>query len=483
MRYKVVAYTLLNAVALLGVIVLGVQLMGQREEEVSERLRLGSEFRSVRKIHRLVLESVHIADEVLVESSGQDVPRYQAVIQAAEKEADLLADLPPTPTTTKALLKWKQENSEFESLLRNVLSGPRMGGATETTRLFETVKKQAAEQTSVLQEVGDGLSERIVESDSRLRGGIGRTWTQVVLLSLLPFGALLVLIVSFTRRLSEQVQKLTYGFEQLAAGNFQVRLAVEAGTSAGASELSALLHSFDRSAGELEKYSRMRSQFLSMAAHDLRSPLSTLLMAARSLEEPGCPEARRARSLSVIRRKSEQLLKLADTMLDGAFLELGRIELLLARVDLGELMKRCAEDIEERAAQRQQKLRVEPFPGDPFLWCDPVKLYQILENLLSNAVKYSVESDTIILGASELDGGTVLFRVEDHGPGVPEADRKEMFEPWRRLTGVQGPVEGTGLGLAICRAFVRAHGGSIWVESEVGVGCRVCFTISRQHDA
>ena len=112
----------------------------------------------------------------------------------------------------------------------------------------------------------------------------------------------------------------------------------------------------------------------------------------------------------------------------------------------------------------------------PRVLADPRRVEQILTNLLANAAKYA-PADTIVRITVERSGEELIVSVQDEGPGVPEAARQRIFEPFVRLRQGQTSVPGQGLGLAMCRLLVDAHGGQIWIESCPAGGTDVRFTL------
>jgi signal transduction histidine kinase len=111
----------------------------------------------------------------------------------------------------------------------------------------------------------------------------------------------------------------------------------------------------------------------------------------------------------------------------------------------------------------------------PNVLADQDMIRRVVTNLLENASKYSPQGSKIVIGARK-DGDHILVWVEDNGPGIPASEHERIFEKFTRLRTENAP-KGLGLGLAYCRLAVQAHGGKIWVESEVGSGSRFTFTL------
>ncbi|MBI3890961.1 MAG: hybrid sensor histidine kinase/response regulator [Candidatus Wallbacteria bacterium] len=282
---------------------------------------------------------------------------------------------------------------------------------------------------------------------------------------------------SYTSRLGRHMQLLTRGFSRVARGDFGVRIA---GDSDGHDELAALAHGFDGMAEQLQRLSQQKAQFYSMVTHDLRSPIHTILLASGAMEQMRADDAGRAPMVGVVRRKAAQLMQLVDELQEVMFIEGGQMKLFPTRTDLNQLLATCVEDLASQAESRGQRLRLEPVQEDATLTCDSLKIYCVVENLVGNAIRYSVAGDTIVVRASACRPGLLQIDVTDHGPGIGVEEKDRLFEPFFRGRASDAGGRGTGLGLGICHAFVRAHGGSIWVVSEPGQGASFRFEIPRQ---
>jgi signal transduction histidine kinase len=125
------------------------------------------------------------------------------------------------------------------------------------------------------------------------------------------------------------------------------------------------------------------------------------------------------------------------------------------------------------------RLVVDCAPALPDVDADPDAVDRILKNLITNALKYSPVTSAVHVVADQDGPAAVRFTVEDGGPGIPAAVLPHVFEPYYRAPGAAGTAPGSGLGLAVVKALVEAHGGGIEVESEVGRGTRISFTLPR----
>jgi signal transduction histidine kinase len=215
-----------------------------------------------------------------------------------------------------------------------------------------------------------------------------------------------------------------------------------------------------------------RDDFLRMVSHDLRSPLTAILLQAQLQQEAARTrgDGRAARGLDGLATNVWRMQAMLDDLVDTVQLESGQLrlerELVELHVFLAEALGRSALDV--------GRVRLEVAADLPPVTADPARLERVVVNLLSNALKYSPPEAEVVLHA-ERDGDEVRVHVRDRGPGLAPAEQARVFERfYRARTDVK---DGLGLGLYIARLLVEAHGGRIWVESEVGAGCTFGFTL------
>jgi PAS domain S-box-containing protein len=224
-----------------------------------------------------------------------------------------------------------------------------------------------------------------------------------------------------------------------------------------------------------KELSELKSKFLSMASHEFRTPLATILSSSELLERYAerIDPQEKANLLQSIESGAKRMNELINDVLTLGRAESGVLRLTPARLDLREL---CARVIREfRIAQgRLHVVRFDDRFDLPAVEMDERLLRHILENLLSNAAKYSPESSEILFTLARR-GEEVFIDVHDHGIGIPEADQALLFESFHRASNVENRP-GTGLGLAIVRKAVDLHGGSISFRSAPGKGTQ--FTVS-----
>ena len=224
----------------------------------------------------------------------------------------------------------------------------------------------------------------------------------------------------------------------------------------------------------LEEMDRAKSTFVAIASHELRTPLTALLGFSHLLATRSFPGAEVQRLAGIVHRETERLVRLVDDLLDLSRLERGGTPTLRRTALCPAQALSGVADVFRHAGRR---LVIQCAPATPDVNADPDAVDRILKNLISNALKYSPAGARVHVGADRDGPASVRFTVRDAGPGIPPAALPHVFEPYYRAPDAVGTAPGTGLGLAVVKALVEAHGGGVEVESEVGRGTRISFTL------
>ncbi len=230
---------------------------------------------------------------------------------------------------------------------------------------------------------------------------------------------------------------------------------------------------------ELRRLERVRQDFVANVSHEFKTPLTAIqgfaeTLLAGALEDP----RNNRRFLEIIRDHAARLASLTNDLLKLARIEAGKLEVELVPVGLLELIERCAETTLLKSSRKQIAFEVDVPPGLPAVRGDAGLLREVLQNLLDNAVQYTPAGGRIKVSATA-GVREASVTVEDTGIGIPLADQERIFERFYRVDeGRSRDVGGTGLGLSIAKHIVEAHGGRLWVESEVGHGSKFSFSLS-----
>jgi signal transduction histidine kinase len=264
-----------------------------------------------------------------------------------------------------------------------------------------------------------------------------------------------------SRRIVRPVLQLSRAADDVAAGNYDVRVPAHA-----PGELGHLSERFDEMAHRLAEVEAMERNFLMSVSHELRTPLTAIRGHVAALREGVVqdPELEQ-QSLETVEHETQRLERLVGDILDLAKLDTHRFAVMREEVDMGELLSQAYERYRDEAQRRSIDYRCD-LRDRPVIESDGDRVLQVVGNLLSNAFKATPDGGRISLELAQTNG-TVHVAVEDSGPGIAPESRERIFRPF--VSHVGG---GTGLGLPIARELSGALGGRLDLQSEVGKGTR-----------
>ncbi len=215
---------------------------------------------------------------------------------------------------------------------------------------------------------------------------------------------------------------------------------------------------------------RRRDDLLATVSHDLRNSLGTISLAADMMLDV----AGTNRTASSIQRAASRMEQLLGDLLDISTIESGNLSVVLTACDVASLLTEASQMLSERAIAKGVDLTTLHAPAGTTVRCDKNRVLQVFANLLGNAIKFTPSGGTITI-AARADAHQVTFSVKDTGQGITPEQIPYVFD--RFWKSKDNSKAGTGLGLAICDGIVQQHGGTIWVESALGVGTTFHFTL------
>ena len=226
---------------------------------------------------------------------------------------------------------------------------------------------------------------------------------------------------------------------------------------------------------ELKKFDQLKSEFVSIVSHELRTPMSIIKGSLSQLLDVGTHTSREVaeKLLTLSLKNVNRLTHLVNNLLDLSKIEAGKIELHKDWVDFVTLAKEVSHGFVAQAAEKNIEIR-ERFSSETIMvYVDKDKMIQVLMNLIGNSMKFVEKGFIQIVIEEKLE--TVVCAIEDSGRGIAAEDLPKVFGKFKQFGQQEGAVKGTGLGLSISKGLVELHKGTIWVESELGVGTKFIF--------
>jgi signal transduction histidine kinase len=406
---------------------------------------------------------------------GQPAAAQRVEEQAAAAEA-ALAGLRSTgfaEAAGEALRRWREIEALVAEQRRLVESG-QVAAADALQR--ERLEPALARFEDLLDEMAVALDRRGQQQVARATAIAADAGHRLVLIVLVALLAALLVAATLTRSILRPLGQLLHATRRVARGDFRVELER---TAERKDELGAVGRSFQAMAAELTELDRLKAEFVSVASHELKTPLSVIkgyvmLLRAGRYGDPG---ERGREVLGTVDRQVDHLDRMTRRLLDVSRFEAGGGRLEPQSVELVPFLEHLAASFEPLALQSRIDYRLELGEELPErLTADPDRLNEVLGNLLSNAFKFTPEGGTIVLRARPGEGGMVVVEVADSGRGIPPHALPRIFEKFYQVEGSEARSGGAGLGLAIARHIVEAHGGTITASSVVGRG--TTFTVS-----
>ncbi|NUM43817.1 MAG: HAMP domain-containing protein [Anaerolineales bacterium] len=284
---------------------------------------------------------------------------------------------------------------------------------------------------------------------------------------------------------TQALRDLMKGAEKLSEGDFTTRVPVQ-----GEDEVAHLTRSFNEMAARLEQareaertLDEARRNLVAWASHDLRTPLASLRAMLDALAEGVVDDPETvARYLQQSQQETNRMSTLIDDLFELAQIDAGGLELQREAASLSDLISDTLGAFAARAVMRNLALTGEVAPDVDPLWMAPGKISRVFRNLIENAIRHTPAGGAIHVRAG-VENGSVVVSVADSGIGISSEDLPHVFDRFYRgekSRSREGYVSGgAGLGLAIAKGIIEAHGGRIWVESAVGRGTVMRFSLPK----
>lgn len=280
--------------------------------------------------------------------------------------------------------------------------------------------------------------------------------------------------ILLSRAIARPLHRLTEAAGEVAGGNLDLRVPV-----AGQDELGQLSTAFNDMTGRLRATRQAQVDLVANVSHELRTPLTTVKGMVETLRDGAVDDIEtRDRFLASVEGETDRMIRLVNDLLLLSRADSGALDLRPAAFDLGRVVARTVDRLRPPAEKMQVALLLDAGEGPLAVWADEGRVERVLVNLLDNAIKYSMPEGKVLVSLRRLPERTAQVEVRDEGTGIPAEVLPRIGERFYRGDRARSREEGgSGLGLAIARALVEAHGGQLTLDSKVGQGTTVAFTL------
>lgn len=279
---------------------------------------------------------------------------------------------------------------------------------------------------------------------------------------------------------TNEIGRLTEIFNQTASELLFMRKKLEDRIELANKDLEEKNRRLIQANDELKKLDEMKSEFISLVSHELKTPLSTIKVSAEYLEsDDKADPSERKEMLRIIIRNIDRQTRMINDILDLSKMEAGKMEFQFETVNLGETVGVVIENIGQLALKKNISLSLDIPESLPNVIADKEKLIIVLNNLAGNALKFTPDGGSIVISAKDL-GDNIEVRMKDTGIGIEKEKLEKIFDKFYQVDSTsRRKIGGCGLGLSIASGIIRAHGTEIHVESEPGGGSTFSFRLKK----
>ncbi len=334
----------------------------------------------------------------------------------------------------------------------------------------ETGKRILAVSAPIIYRNGEVIGVlRFVTATRRMEQHIGAVLAVSLLAVAGLTGATLLSNNYCIRSILLSVAEITQKARRIAGGTYGIQIEI-----LSHDELGELAEAINDLSNQLSQNEKMQSEFISSLSHELRTPLTAITGWSETLLGGDTLDAETARGMRIILREARRLTEMVVDLLDFTRMQDGRMTLNVEPADIRSEFEDTVYMYSSRLVQEGIALELEENDQDiPEIPCDAKRLRQVFLNVLDNAAKHGGEGKRI-LASMHYDGSTVLFRIRDFGPGIPEDELSLVKKKFYRGS---SKTRGTGIGLAVCEEIVTMHGGTLTLENAEGGGTLVTIAL------
>ena len=283
----------------------------------------------------------------------------------------------------------------------------------------------------------------------------------------------MILVYASSKKITSPLLQMNEAAKVIAGGNFEQRVEISS-----EDEVGQLAESFNHMAESLDKYEKVRRDFIANVSHDLRSPLTSIQGFLGAILDGTIPEQKQEHYLNIVLEETKRLTKLTNDIVELSRAQTSTITLEKKRFDINDLIRESIERLEPRLKQKDIQINAMFAEKETFVCADRDKIARVIYNLVDNAIKFSGEGEQIEIETALKENKKLLVSVKDYGKGISEEDVKYVFDRFYKVDSSRGKDKtGSGLGRSIVREFLLAHGENIAVKSEEGKGTTFLFCL------
>ena len=311
---------------------------------------------------------------------------------------------------------------------------------------------------------GNEIVETNIKTRELIRERVAHNRMIMIVISIIAGLAVIAASIFISLNITRPLRRLTDVAVAMGKGNYEQSIEVKS-----TDEVGQLAKSFNEMAKVVSEVDKMKSDFVTIASHELRTPIQAMLLGISGIMEgySGKIDDEVREDLELAREGIERLMRLVTNLLDLSRIEAQKIELNITQVSIAEIIETAVKELSDLARIHRHTVINNVSPDIGIITADKDRMIQVIVNVLSNAIKYTSEGGKIILNAKRNDK-EVLISVADNGYGVPALAKEKIFNKFFQADSIMSQtVGGTGLGLTITKGILEKHGGSISCESPV----------------
>ncbi len=350
-----------------------------------------------------------------------------------------------------------------------------LGSVTDAAQLDDLFRENSKDMDTLIKLARSVNSASLKALDRKIvfLKGLGEqirvfTWWAVSIAA--TIGLIIPLLIY--KSITDDLVTIRTGIKHIAQGDFSYKIPLYSND-----ELGLVAESFNSMSRRLKELDNMKSEFISIVSHELKTPLTSMREAANLLVEEVSGELneKQKRLIVIMEQGIERLIQMTSELLEMSKLESGMVNLQKEFHGINGVVAGFLAEIQHYAENNGVSVKAGYLPEECRVYMDKNKILRVLTNLTHNAIKYS-EKGTDVELRLDMSNGHIIVEIEDHGKGIPEEDIPLIFEKFYQSKATRGH-SGIGLGLAISKSIVEAHGGKIYAKSSVGKGSIFSFTL------